>query len=521
MKKLQNFFTSKGFFLLLTTCIQIFLWLGIVYWIGLALDYAGIANVNVALWTYFLSEVIGIILSFAILMKNDHPSYKIVWLLFLILLPSVGIFCYLFFGRHKIRYRLRRNYLNSQIDLRHIMENTSFAEDIKLSSSRESSTLAKNIVNSGKFPAFTDTHNKFYGNISDLWAQLLSDLTTAQKFIYIEMYIIRNGLFWESVRKLLVEKSLSGVDVRIIYDDFGTSFTKKEREDLSDAGIKFFIFNKMGITFDASKNNRTHRKMIIIDGDVAYTGGFNIADEYVNKVEKYGNWKDTGLRLEGPAVYSFTLMFLSFWQLQKNVKPLDRGFGYAPDISASHPEAHGVVQPLSSGPLKNYRLIELAFMQMIANAKKSVYITTPYLILDHEIETMLCIAAQSGIDVRIIMPGIPDKKIIFAISRSFYPNLLKAGVKIYEYSDGFVHAKELIVDGRRAFIGTCNMDFRSFFLHFECGAIMYDTVAITEMEDDFLEILDKCRQVDFEWATSLKWYQRLWRGIARLFAPLF
>lgn len=517
---MKKIFTSKLFFAFLTTLIQIVIWVGFGYGLDVALTAAGFPNNNIALWVYFVSEIIGVVLCLYIMMKNDHPSYKIVWVIFIVIMPTLGIFCYIFFGRHKIRNRLRKNYLSSQIDLRHITENTRFVEDLKLSGSREPSNTCKLVAAAGSYPAYPDTHSKYYGDIADMWPQILADMSTAQKFIYLETFIIKVGEFWNSVKKVLIEKSLAGVDVRMIYDDFGAMLSSEELKSLHDAGVKTFCFNKIGITFDASKNNRTHRKMIIVDGDVAFTGGFNLADEYVNRVERFGDWKDTAMRFEGPAVYSFTLMFLSFWQLQKKVKPLDKNFGFAPSAVASHPEARGIVQPLSSGPLGNYRLIEYAFMQMIANAKKYIYISTPYLILDNEIETYLCIAAKSGIDVRIIMPGIPDKKLIFGVSRSFYPNLLKAGVKIYEYSAGFVHAKEVIVDGRCAFLGTCNMDYRSFFLHFECGALLYDTESIADMESDYLALQDRCRQVDLAWAEELKWYQRLWRALARIFAPL-
>lgn len=519
MKKLKNMFSGRLFFALLTTLIQLVIWMGFGWGLEVLLAALGYPNTKIALWVYFSSEVVGVILCLYILMKNDHPSYKIVWVVFIVIMPTVGIFAYIFFGRHKIRNRLKKQFLSSQIDLRHVIENTRYVEDIKLSGSREPSNTCK-LLAKNNFPAFPDTHTKYYGNIADMWPQILADLATAQKFIYLETFIISEGVFWDSIKKILTEKSLSGIDVRIIYDDFGTELDRKKLIELSDVGVKLFCFNRIGATFDASKNNRTHRKMIIVDGDVAFTGGFNIADEYVGKLERYGEWVDTAMRFEGPAVYSFTLMFLSFWQLQRNAKPLDKNFGYAPSPVASHTEVSGFVQPVSSGPLGNYRLIEYAFMQMISGAKKYIYITTPYLILDNEIEVCLCLAAKSGIDVRIIMPGIPDKKTVFGVSRSFYPNLLEAGVKIYEFPGGFVHAKQLVVDGRCAFIGTCNMDYRSFFLHFECGAVLYDTETIVDIEHAHLALQDRCRQVDLAWAQELKWYQRLWRSFARLFSPL-
>ena len=281
-------------------------------------------------------------------------------------------------------------------------------------------------------------------------------------------------------------------------------------------GVKTRAFNKLKPTFNIRMNNRTHRKIAVIDGKIAFTGGANLADEYINVVDKFGHWKDTAVRLEGPAAQSFAIMFLRFWQLlERSVSPID---AFLPQ--AEFAPACGYVQPVESDPGKNVQSIEKGLMEMLHNADEYAYINTPYLIPDNEFITALCLSAESGVDVRITMPHIPDKRMIFVMSRSFYPVLLKSGVKIYEYLPGFVHAKSMVCDDSVAYIGTCNLDYRSFYLHYECGAYLYDVPAIADMKADYLRTLEKCKQITYEEATDVTAVTKLARTVLRLFAPL-
>ncbi|MDE6293621.1 MAG: cardiolipin synthase, partial [Clostridiales bacterium] len=286
---------------------------------------------------------------------------------------------------------------------------------------------------------------------------------------------------------------------------------------LRAGGVEVLPFNKITLSFDMRLNNRSHRKITVIDGQIAYTGGNNIADEYANKVERVGHWKDTHMRFEGDAVLSFTVMFLSFWSIISDSSMLD----YRSYLAAQkQSNAVGFVQPLSSGPGRDDHLIQSAFINLISTAKRYVYITTPYLILDNEIQTALVGAALAGVDVRIIIPKIPDKKIVYQTTKSFIPVLVKAGVKVYKYTPGFIHAKMIIVDDERAFIGTCNMDYRSFYLHYEDGAILYNVDTIADMKTDYLSTIEVSEQVSPEQINDVLPTTRLARSILRLIAPM-
>ncbi|MDE7463596.1 MAG: cardiolipin synthase, partial [Clostridiales bacterium] len=309
----------------------------------------------------------------------------------------------------------------------------------------------------------------------------------------------------------------AGVDVKLIYDDVGSMFTlpKKVKNRLRAGGVSALPFNKITFSFDMRLNNRSHRKITVIDGKVAYTGGNNIADEYANKVVRFGHWKDTHMRFEGEAVWSFSVMFLSFWHILSPHNLL-----YGNYITGKSEPAAGYVQPLSSGPGRDDHLIESAFINLISTAKRYVYITTPYLILDNETQTALVNAAKAGVDVRIIIPHIPDKKTVYLATKSFIPILKKSGVKVYTYTPGFIHAKMVIVDDERAFIGTCNMDYRSFYLHYECGALLYNVDSIPAMKVDFLETQAESHEMTHEQANDVTVFTRLARSILRLFAPM-
>ncbi|MDE6397929.1 MAG: cardiolipin synthase, partial [Clostridiales bacterium] len=368
---------------------------------------------------------------------------------------------------------------------------------------------------------YDGTAVRYYPLGEDFLQALLADLQQATQYIFMEYFIIDRGKCWNAVLDVLQQKAAQGVDVRILYDDFGCLLTLPGNypKKLKDMGIKVHVFNKIKPTFNIRMNNRTHRKITVIDGRIAYTGGVNLADEYVNAIDKFGHWKDTAVRLSGNAAQSFAVMFLQFWMLlEKEYLPASNFLPALTDEST--PQNGGYVQPIASYPDQNLQVIEKALMEMVHTADRYVYINTPYLIPDNEFVTALCLAAQSGVDVRITMPHIPDKRIVFTMSRSFYPVLLKAGVKIYEYLPGFVHAKSMLCDDSVAYVGTCNLDYRSFYLHYECGTILYDVPALADMKTDYLSTLEKCKQITYEEATDVRAVTKLARSVLRLFAPL-
>ena len=310
----------------------------------------------------------------------------------------------------------------------------------------------------------------------------------------------------------------AGVEVRVIYDDIGSMFTLPAdySKRLEKEGIKCRVFNRLVPVVSLRQNNRDHRKYMIIDGKVAFTGGINMADEYINAKERFGHWKDSAIRLEGDAVWSMTVSFLSMWDFTASQEEQLSVFKPNPAPSG---EA-GYVQPYHDCPWDHESVGQTVYLNLINRAKKYVYITTPYLVIDYSITMALTTAAKSGVDVRIITPHIPDKKTVFEVTRAHYKELLSAGVKIYEYEPGFIHSKNFVVDDRYATVGTVNMDYRSMFLHFENGVLLYDTPSVADVKSDFLDTQEKSLEVTYEDCLSVPLYRRMFRGVLRAFATL-
>ena len=328
----------------------------------------------------------------------------------------------------------------------------------------------------------------------------------------------RAGKMWDGVEAILRRKAAQGVDVRLIYDDFGsllglpTDFVVR----MERAHIRCIPFNPVVPVLSLVMNHRDHRKIVVIDGRIAYTGGVNLADEYINAEQRFGYWKDTGIMLRGEGTANMTALFLQMWEYVtgEDMPPLEN---YLP--TAKLP-ADGYVQPFADSPLDDINIGESTYLQIIHNARKYVYITTPYLVLDNEMITALTIAAQSGVDVRILTPGIPDKKLVYMITRSYYQQLHRAGVKIYEYRPGFLHAKTIVSDDDTAVVGTINMDFRSFFLHFECATCFYNSSVVAAVKQDIMETINVSRRIDDEWLRRVPWIRSITASVLRLFAPL-
>lgn len=367
-------------------------------------------------------------------------------------------------------------------------------------------------------PAWTNTEAHYFRVGEEMFASMCEELEKAEKFIFLEYFIIEEGKMWNTILDILTRKTKEGVDVRIIYDDVGSIATLPQHYDryLVSLGIRAVRFNRFIPTLNTYLNYRNHRKMMIIDGNAGYMGGINLADEYINEKVRFGYWKDTGVLLRGEGTANMTSLFLQMWEYVTGEK-ITNFESYLPTVKLPQ---DGWVQPFADSPLDDLNIGESTYLQIIHNARKYVYITTPYLVLDNEMITALTIAAQSGVDVRILTPGIPDKKLVYMITRSYYQQLHRAGVKIYEYRPGFLHAKTIVSDDDTAVVGTINMDFRSFFLHFECATCFYNSSVVAVVKQDILETINVSRAINDAWLRRVPWLQSIAASVLRLFAPL-
>lgn len=367
---------------------------------------------------------------------------------------------------------------------------------------------------------FTNTEQEYFPLGADMHRRLLYDLETAETFIYMEYFIIEEGAFWNSILDILKTKAATGVEVKVLYDDIGCMATLPGDycKTLKKYGIEAVPFSRLKGNADSEFNNRSHRKITVIDGKIGYTGGINLADEYIGKIEKYGHWKDTALRLEGEAVWELTKLFLVDFGINVRKMPKERN-----DLFPQQPQTHamGYIIPFGDGPnpIYKHRVGKSVIQNMVAGATRYAWMTTPYLIIDNDLCTTIESAALRGVDVRIIVPHIPDKKLIFGMTRSFYHRLMAAGVKIYEYEPGFIHAKSYLVDDEIAMIGTINLDYRSLVHHFENGAWMYGTQSVSALKADMEDTLSKCIAIK-EDTLKTNLLQRFIRAVVRIVAPM-
>ena len=450
--------------------------------------------------------------------KSDmNPSYKIGWILLIAVLPILGGLMYVIFG-NKRPTKYMREMLRAQLEKS--AEYLGTQESITGELDGGAAGLFKYLEGSAGYPTAKNTTVRYYRVGEEMYADLLPELEKAEKFIFLEYFIIRPGEMWDGVLEILKRKAAAGVDVRIIYDDMGCIdiLPANYNAALEGWGIRTMAFNRFVPAVSLVMNNRDHRKITVIDGKVGFTGGINISDEYINVKERFGHWKDTGLMLKGPGVFNLTLMFLEMW----NAFNKD-GDGYAEFIPDSFEECgsadDGYVLSFSDSPLDNESVGESVYTDMLYQAKDYIYITTPYLAIDSELQTALCMAAKRGVDVRMITPGIPDKKLVYRLTRSYYPTLLRAGVKIYEYTPGFIHAKSFVCDDKLCVVGTINMDYRSLYLHFECGTLMYNNPEIKQVKKDDLDTMEKCRKVELS-DMKTNFLGELFDSFLRSIAPL-
>ena len=373
------------------------------------------------------------------------------------------------------------------------------------------------------FPVYHNSSARYYPLGEDKFEDLLIELKKAKKFIFLEYFIIEHGQMWDTVLDILKEKVQEGVEVRVMYDGMCSLVLLPYRypKELKKLGIKAKMFSPIVPFLSTTQNNRDHRKILIIDGKVAFTGGVNLADEYINKVVRFGHWKDVAVKITGEAVRSFTVMFLQMWNVYEKENEKENYNAYLEDIAFEEPLcSDGFVIPYGDTPTRKTEVGKTVYESIVNGATRYIHIMTPYFIVDREFLDTMKYAAQRGVEVSMILPHIPDKKIAYYIARTFYPELLRAGVRVYEYTPGFVHAKVFVSDDSCATVGTVNLDYRSFYHHFECGAYFYDNQVVGKVEEDFEKTLEKCQLVTEEYYKRIPLHQKLIGRVSRLVAPL-
>ncbi len=471
-------------------------------WIGVSLTrFAALSNEITIIMT-----IVSVLITIFILAKNENSAYKISWLVIILAMPVFGGVLYIFFGNKNPSRKM-----SAQIEKvhheksRNLCQPETIIEELKEENERVAGRC-KYLYDKTAAPVWKNTETTYFALGDDMFEDMLDELEKAKHFIFLEYFIIEDGIFWGSIKDVLKRKAEEGLDVRLMYDDIGCLMLlpKEYVEEMEAAGISCIAFNPFKPILSLAMNNRDHRKILVIDGHTAYTGGINLADEYINMTDRFGHWKDTGMKFVGEAVVNFTEMFLEMWNAFRET---DKDFAHflmdawkdEEEFTVENKEAYtakGYVQPFGDTPLDDDPTAENLYIDILNQATRYVYIYTPYLIIGDTMRHALCMAAARGVDVKIITPGIPDKKLVFRMTRSNYKELLKAGVEIYEYKQGFIHAKSYVSDDTDAVIGTINMDYRSLYLHFECGAYLYKTESVFDMKQDFLRTLKKSRKME-------------------------
>ncbi len=464
-----------------------------------------------------VSGFLSVIVVLKLYSKQTNAAMKMPWIMLMLVFPVMGLSLYLLFvllGDPGVSKRMKKAREQMQGQLKQKEETLQKLEETSLGIANQ----FRYLWNMGGYPVYENTKVSYYGEGIDAFGAMKQDLEAAEKFIFMEYFIVEDKSSFRELQEILIRKHRQGVEVRLMYDDIGSvgyvnlAFAKR----LNEAGIRCRPFNPALPVLNVFMNHRDHRKITVIDGKVGFTGGYNLAEAYFDRERPFGKWKDTGLRLEGEAVKSLTAIFLELWSMTTREKgPFD---AY---LDASVPVAgQGFVQPFGDDPLGRERFARNVYMNLISRARKSVYFITPYLIIPDDMASALRRAAKRGVDVRIITPGIPDKKAVYAVTRSYYAGLAEQGVRIFEYTPGFCHAKQCICDGEIATVGTSNLDYRSLYHHFENDVLLYGCDAVKDIAQDFEDLFPQCEEVTERYRTGRRATLMTWQCILRLFAPL-
>ena len=506
-KGLLHLLFSRFFLIVLLIAAQILMYLALLKWVR---DY---------LPHYAVFEII---FTFAMILYlfNNRMDYsaKLTWLALIAVAPLLGTVL-LAYTQTNLGHRATSRRVSELIGLTKdaIEQDTDTLNELR-DDPYATDDLQHYLSRSGCFPVFRGTQATYFRSGEEMFAAVLEELEKAESFIFLEFFIIEEGYMWGRILDVLARKAAAGVDVRVMFDGMCeiTTLPPDYAKLLEQKGIRAKAFSPVTPFISTHYNYRDHRKILVIDGRVAFNGGVNLADEYINRVERFGHWKDTAVMLRGSAVSSFTLLFLQMWNITEK-KP---DFPHALLQSPAAEDASGFVMPYGDCPLDEDKVGESVYMDMLCRARDYVHIMTPYLILDGELEAALKFAAQRGVDVKIILPGVPDKTLAYALAKSHYASLTEAGVQIWEYTPGFVHAKVCVSDDLRAVVGTINLDYRSLYHHFECATYLYQAACIPDIERDFLGTLEKCRAVTPESIKNEKLKYKLLGSFLKIISPL-
>lgn len=510
MKRVLNFIFSRVAIVGILILLQIGLIISIIWRLS-----------NYFLYFYIFCMLISIAIVIHLVSKNENPSYKLAWAIPIMMFPLFGGLFYIIAGNNRLGKKFTEK-------LEEVCSRTAsyLVQDDEIITKLDQ--LDKNIGNQAKyikdfagFPIYENTVTKYLSPGEEFFDVLIETIKKAEHFIFMEYFIIQEGSMWDTILGILEEKVKQGVEVRIMYDDIGSLATLPYRyeERIRAKGIKCQVFNPLAPVLNIILNNRDHRKITVVDGYLGFMGGINLADEYINSIKRFGHWKDAAIMIKGEAVWNLTMMFLQTWDF--TAQEHEDYNMYRPHVYHPQPfEGDGFVQPYGDSPLDHETVGENVYLNLLHKAKDYVYICTPYLIIDNEMVTALSLAAKSGVDVRIVTPHIEDKWYVHILTRAYYEPLIKVGIKIYEYTPGFIHAKTFVSDDEVGIVGSINMDYRSLYLHFECGTWLYKTSTVLDIKADFEQILAVSQQVTLEECKRTKLTTRLLRSILRLFAPL-
>lgn len=472
-----------------------------------------------SLMVYTGFSILGMAVILHIFNSRGNPDFKLVWMLPILLFPVFGALFYLYISfQPGTGYIYRRLTMLGHQSKKYLKQNSQQKEKLK-QENPQMDGMVSYMMEHGNCPVYGQTSVRYFPLGDDMFPEMLRQIEKAEKFIFMEYFILEEGYMWETILELLKKKVKEGVEVRVLYDGMCvlTLLPSFYPRILEKEGIRCKMFAPIKPLFSSHYNNRDHRKILVIDGKTGFTGGINLADEYINKKERFGHWKDTGLMIQGAAVQKFTCMFLEMWNVSERRDPDYETFLTAPDTDR---QDDGYVIPYDVMPYGTERMGKQVYLDILNTACKYVHIMTPYLILDYEMITALTFAAKRGVEVAIIMPHIPDKKYAFALAKTYYNELLEAGVQIWEYEPGFVHAKVFVSDDKKAAVGTVNLDYRSLYHHFECGVFFYGNSEIKKVEEDFQKTKEKSIFITPADYKKLKLTTRLEGKVLRIVAPL-
>lgn len=473
-----------------------------------------------ATYIYAFFLILGVVTVIYIINDKSNSDIKLTWILLIMATPILGAAFYAFVKTQPGTAFIEKRFIElNKATKPYMLQDKDVLEDVRRSKPANAN-LVSYLNNQISYPIHRNTVVKYFASGEEKFEELKKQLRNAEHYIFMEYFIVEKGVMWNEILDILKEKVWQGVDVRFMYDGMCSIFSVPYHYDkeLKRAGIKCKQFSPIRPVLSSYQNNRDHRKICVIDGQVAFTGGINLADEYINQKERFGHWKDTAIMVEGEAVQSFTMMFLQMWNLTEK-----RPENYERYLTEKSPEAKlelGYVLPYADSPYDKRNVGEQVYLHILNHAKKYVHIMTPYLIVDEDILSTLEYVAECGIEVIIIMPHIPDKWYAFVVAKTYYESLMKAGVQIYEYTPGFVHAKVFVSDNDTATVGTINLDYRSLYHHFECGAFVYNNSVVWDIERDFQDTLKKCQKVTTEDLKRRNVFEKMAGRVLRLIAPL-